>query len=91
MSTSFDIMTEKNSGVSIRFKSCLSPDDKKVVSEVEKLEIRLDCLNNILNEVTDLTLIDSYIYEINAINLRYKYYLDLCKERELVADGYEFS
>jgi len=39
-----------------------------------------------LDTLTDQNLIDAHIYEMKAVNMRYKYYLEMCKERGIMAD-----
>lgn len=46
---------------------------------------RLSDLYSILNYVTETELIDSLIYEIKSVNMRYHYYLKICKERGYTA------
>ena len=47
--------------------------------EIQSLHMRLD-------SITDPNLIDAHIYEIKALNMRYKYYLDQCKDKGIIAD-----
>jgi hypothetical protein len=61
-------------------------EDLEIVTILEKLKIDLDLLYEKLNYTTENLLIDSYIYEINAIFMKYSYYLNLCKERGLIAE-----
>lgn len=46
---------------------------------------RLTDLYSILDFVTERELIDSVIYEIKSVNMRYHYYLKICKERGYTA------
>ncbi len=66
----------------------ISNDDLEIVVSLEKLKKEINYLHSALNYVTDPTLIDSFIFETLALNMRYKYYLNLCKERGLVAEGF---
>lgn len=79
--------TRKVSPLRKNFKK-LSIEDMTIVSILEKLKIDLEYAHSSLDQVLDPILIDSYIFEINSINMRYNYYLNLCKERNLVADGF---
>jgi len=64
----------------------LSEEDQTVLQTLEELKRDLDLIHRTLDVVTDPILIDSFIYEMNAKNVRYKYYLNLCKEKGLVAN-----
>ena len=66
----------------------ISYEDLEIVSTLEFLKRELDFSHGIFEYITDPTLIDSTIYEIMSLNMRYKYYLNLCKERGLVSDGF---
>jgi len=67
-------------------KTELSEEDKTILAALEKLKADLDLIHDTLDEVDDPVLIDSFIFEMNAKNMRYKYYLNLCKEKGLVGD-----
>jgi hypothetical protein len=66
-------------------ESRLTQEDLEIVTILEKLKTDLDSLYEKLNYTTETLLIDSYIFEINAIFMKYSYYLNLCKERGLIA------
>ena len=66
-------------------KNKLSKEDALLLATMEKLQSDLAASHNFLDTVTDPDLIDSYIYEINALNMRYKFYLQECKARGLVS------
>ncbi len=51
--------------------------------QLAKLKRELDFLHRGFDMATDPILIDSYIYEIMSVNMKYKFYLKLCKERGL--------
>lgn len=78
----------KNVSTICKNPKILSKEDIIIVSILEKLKNDLDYAHNGLDQVIDPILIDSYIFEINSINMKYKYYLNLCKERNLIADGF---
>lgn len=63
-------------------------DDQSLLESAEILRRELDDLHNRFNQVTEPELIDSIIYEMQAVQLRYMYYLDLCKERGVVSKGW---
>lgn len=66
--------------------SKILPEDMEILTTLELLKQDLDYVHNCLNYITDPILIDSYIYQIQSINMKYQYYLQLCKERGLIAD-----
>jgi len=63
----------------------LSKEDIFILTTLEKIKSDLELIHASLDMVTDPDLIDSFIYEINALNTRYKFYLQLCKERDIVS------
>ena len=64
----------------------LSDEDKTIITALEQLKNELDLIHRTLDVINDPVLIDSFIYEMNAKNMRYKYYLNLCKEKGLIGD-----
>ena len=66
-------------------KATPAPEDIFILATLEKLKKDLDTIHRSLDSVTDPVLIDSFIYEMNAVHMRYKFYLQECKERELVS------
>ena len=63
----------------------LCKDDVFIVTTLEKLQKALENAHHALDNVTDPDLIDSYVFELNAINMRYKVYLQMSKERGIVS------
>ena len=47
----------------------------RLMQEIEDLQQALETANSNFENVCDPDLIDSYIYEINALSFRYKYLL----------------
>jgi len=66
----------------------LTEEDQYIIESAMRLKGDLDFLHNRFDHATDTFLIDSLIYEIQATQLRYKFYLDLCKERGITWGGY---
>ena len=66
-------------------------DDLSVVSFIGILRQELGDLHNKFDQATEPILVDSIIYEIQALQLRYMYYLDLCKERGIVSKEFSFN
>lgn len=52
----------------------------QLMQEIEALQQALETANSNFENVCDPDLIDSYIYEINALSFRYKYLLRLVQE-----------
>lgn len=52
----------------------------KLMQEIEDLQQALETANSNFENVCDPDLIDSYIYEINALSFRYKYLLRQVQE-----------
>lgn len=70
-------------------KSRIDPhqeNDQSVITSIEILRQELDDLHNRFNQATEPMLIESIVYEMQAVQLRYVYYLNLCKERGLVSE-----
>lgn len=62
---------------------------QNLVDLVRSLEDKMEQTENQLNYVTDDLLIDSLIFELEALNKRYSYYLRLCRELNVSAgEGY---
>ncbi|MCL2855378.1 MAG: YaaL family protein [Defluviitaleaceae bacterium] len=64
----------------------LSSEDIFILATLEKLKKDLDTIHRSLDAVDDPDLIDSFIYELNAVNMRYKVYLRMCKDKGLVSN-----
>ncbi|MDR2182858.1 MAG: YaaL family protein [Clostridiales bacterium] len=65
-------------------KSEQSGEDVIILAALAQLKKDLDSIYSSLDLVTDPVLIDSYIYEMNAVNMRYKFYLRQCKDKGIV-------
>ena len=66
-------------------KEKLSAQDKELMNHLKSLKTELDTIHTSLSYTTDEALIDSFIFQNMSLNMRYKYYLNMCKERGLVA------
>jgi len=64
----------------------ISEEDHEIVAELNMLNDEIKSLHLGLDNITDPILIDAYIYEIQAVNMRYKYYLEICKRRGIAAN-----
>lgn len=65
-------------------------DEQSILSAIRVLSGELEVLNSRFDHETDPRLIDSIIYEMQAVQLRYMYYIDICKERGIKADSISF-
>ena len=61
-------------------------DMQNVVSYTDILRRELEVLHNRFDQAIEPTLVDSIIYEMQAVQLRYMYHLELCKEQGLVCE-----
>lgn len=60
-----------------------------IISSIEKIKQELEVTKNNFDLATNEALIDSYIYEIIALNKKYQYFLQLAKQNGLVAEGFK--
>lgn len=61
-----------------------SLEDRKLRDEIEQTMWAIDAARNHFEQVVDPTLIDCYIYELNAAQLRYQFLLRRIKSQELL-------
>lgn len=66
-------------------------DDYSVKLSTDTLRRELENLHNRFDQATEPVIIDSLIYEMQAVQMRYMYYLEVCKERGLVSDEFSFA
>lgn len=60
-----------------------SEEDRFLRREIERSKTAIDAARNHFEQVVDPTLIDCYIYELNAAQLRYQFLLRRIKSREV--------
>ena len=65
------------------FRKKKTKKDDPLLLELAKTKIELETAYSDFENVTDPDLIDSYIYEMNAISFRYRYLLRQMREMEL--------
>lgn len=58
-------------------------ENNYILEGIKKIKHDLYAVENKLNFATDPILIDSYIYELKALHMRYKFYIRLCKEKKI--------
>ncbi len=61
----------------------LSQEERNLRCEIERSKTAIDAARNHFEQVVDPTLIDCYIYELNAAQLRYQFLLRRFKSREV--------
>ena len=72
--------------IKLQKSKCIMPqEDRDILDTIRLLKEDLDYVHQNLDCVTDPALIDSYIYELKAVQMKYQYYLGICKERGIVA------
>ena len=64
----------------------LMTEGEAILQAIRRVQLQLECARNSFQMVTDETLIDSYIYEIIALQKKYAYFLKAAKEMGLSAE-----
>ena len=72
--------------MSSKKKTKISGDDQLVLSALDSLRRDLDTAYSSFDSTTNPALIDSYIFEIKALNMKYQYYIELCKQKGLASN-----
>jgi len=80
------MLTEKDAKKKKHTKR-LTREDMEIVAALEAVRSDMEFLHNCFDHTTDAILVDSLVYELKAANLKYQYYLNLCKERGIVHGG----
>lgn len=62
---------------------CRSLENQKLRTEIEQTRCSIDCARNHFEQAIEPTLIDCYIYELNAAQLRYQFLLRRFKSLEV--------
>lgn len=55
-------------------------EGEEILSALRQIQLQLECAQSSFCDVTDESLIDSYIYEIIALQKKYEYFLKAAKE-----------
>ncbi|MCL2570825.1 MAG: YaaL family protein [Defluviitaleaceae bacterium] len=63
----------------------LSIEDMQIVAALEDAANDMAFIHSCFDHITEELLIDCLIYELKAVSLRHKYFLELCKERGIVS------
>ena len=79
-------LPEKVEAYEIKAKSHeLSHGDLEIVAALNEAVSDMAYIHSCFDHITDELLIDSLTYELKAISLRHKYFLNLCKEKGIVS------
>lgn len=68
----------------------LMTEGQAILDAIHRIQIQLECAHSSFRDATDAALIDSYIYEIIALQKKYEYFLKAAKEMGLT-NGYRRS
>ena len=63
----------------------LSIEDMEIVMALEETAVEMAYIHSCFDYITEDILIDCLIYELKAVSLRHKYFLDMCKNRGIVS------
>ena len=61
----------------------LKLEGEEILSTLRRIQLQLECAQSAFEDVTDESLIDSYIYEIIALQKKYEYFLRAAKKMGL--------
>lgn len=70
-------------------KSSKTEEQREILSELSRIHDEMVKNRQKFNMATEEALIDSYIYEMAALDKRYKYYLELAKKQGITAEGFK--
>ena len=62
----------------------LTGEDVEIVAALEAVRSDIEFLHNCFDQTSEAIIVDSLIYELKAANLKYQYYINLCKDRGIV-------
>ena len=68
------------------FSKKTAPQDDILLNEINKTKLALESANSNFENVIDPDLIDCYIFEVNAVQKRYKFLLRQAKEMDSNSD-----
>ncbi len=61
----------------------LRSEGEEILSALRQIHLQLECVQSAFRDETEEALIDSYIYEIIALQKKYEYFLKAAKEMGL--------
>jgi len=65
----------------------LSREDLEIIMALEAVKSDMEFLHNCFDHTTDAILVDSLVYELKAANLKFQYYINMCKDKGIVHGG----
>ena len=68
----------------------LMTEGEAILAAIRQIQVQLECVHSSFEDATDEALIDSYIYEIIALQKKYEYFLKAAKEMGLT-NGFQRS
>ncbi|MGM9916742.1 DUF2508 family protein [Anaerotignum sp.] len=68
----------------------LMTEGQAILAAIRQIQLQMECARSSFEDATDEALIDSYIYEIIALQKKYEYFLKTAKEMGLT-NGYQRS
>lgn len=68
----------------------LMTEGQAILAAIRQIQLQMECARSSFEDATDEALIDSYIYEIIALQKKYEYFLKAAKEMGLT-NGYQRS
>jgi len=83
----FTIAQKKSEKKQSKKAKKLSQDDIEVIAALEAVKSDMEFLHNCFDQTTEAILVDSLIYELKSLNLKYQYFLNICKEKGIVHAG----
>lgn len=66
-------------------------DRQELLMHINMVKKALDCANSNFEYVTEPELVDIYIYELKAIQLKYEYLINKAKELGIIADPFSYT
>ena len=66
----------------------LMTEGQAILAAIRQIQLQMECARSSFEDATDEALIDSYIYEIIALQKKYEYFLKTAKEMGLT-NGYQ--
>ena len=66
-------------------RELLKLEGEEILSTLRRIQLQLKCAQSAFEDVTDESLIDSYIYEIIALQKKYEYFLRAAKKMGLTS------
>ncbi len=63
-------------------------EEYDIVLAIEKIKSDIVCVQKILDNITDPILIDSFLFEEKALNLRFQYYINLCRDKKISVNAF---